>query len=242
MPEKKIVSLPIGAQTIQFAVLPSRGRRATLRYHSADRMFQVRVPGGRWTKEVEQFVISQESWIMGQLPAIHKDLALQRAWWDRVKMGKLSLRGQEYQFQTQVGRSPSLSIHQDQILLIGPAGAAVKQLLYLGLYHYARQILPQLVREYSQKTNTPVKRVVVKRTLRSKWGSASSLGNMNLNWLILLLPEPHIRYLIIHELMHFREMNHSPRFWAWVERFEPNYRAIDKNMKEWGWVFGLFEE
>ena len=242
MNEPNIIELQIGGHHVHLEVIPSKGRKASLRYHSADRMFQVRVPGGRWTAAVERFVRDQQEWILHQLPKIHADRAMQEAWWDRVRSGTIHLRGQTYQFRTESGRTPSLSIHRDEIVLTGPAGADVRQLLYLGLFNYARRVLPLLVHEFSVKTETPVNRVTVKRNLRTKWGSASSLGNMNLNWLILLLPESHIRYLIIHELMHFREMNHSPRFWAWVERFEPNYKPIDRSLRDWGWVFGLFEE
>ena len=50
-----------------------------------------------------------------------------------------------------------------------------------------------------------------------------------------------IEYLIVHELMHLREMNHSPQYWAWVEKFYPNYMEADRQLSEQEWLIGLFD-
>lgn len=240
MNQESIIEIIVAGRSVQFEVLPSRGRRLGLRYHTSDGMFQLKIPGGKWTTDAQKFVKHNESWILKHLPLIEADKQLQRAWWEAAKTGTLRLRGQEYEFRVASARKAVMAFEGQQVTLKGPAGADIRELMFLGLYQYARDTLPGLVATYAAQTEIAVKRVTVKRNLRSKWGSASSLGNMNLNWLIILLPEEYIRYLIIHELMHFREMNHSPRFWAWVEKYEPNYQYLDKSLKEWGWVFGLF--
>ncbi|MCL2615873.1 MAG: M48 family metallopeptidase, partial [Dehalococcoidia bacterium] len=57
------------------------------------------------------------------------------------------------------------------------------------------------------------------------WGSCSPRGALNLNWKLVMLPHEIIEYVVIHELCHLREMNHSPAFWRLVEQYCPNWRA-----------------
>ena len=72
------------------------------------------------------------------------------------------------------------------------------------------------------------------RSQRSRWGSCSGKGNLNFNCLLMLAP-PEVRdYVVVHELCHRKEMNHSARFWAEVERVLPDYRIHRKWLKEHG--------
>lgn len=61
---------------------------------------------------------------------------------------------------------------------------------------------------------------------RTRWGSCSQRSGIRLHWRLLHFPAPVIDYVIVHELSHLREMNHSPRFWAIVETFCPDYRSL----------------
>ena len=79
------------------------------------------------------------------------------------------------------------------------------------------------------------------KDLSSKWGSCSSLQNINLNWQLIFLEESLIDYVIIHELMHLREMNHSPRFWNWVGKYYPDYKKARKLLKDRQWLIGILK-
>ncbi|NBX49499.1 M48 family peptidase, partial [bacterium] len=71
------------------------------------------------------------------------------------------------------------------------------------------------------------------RNQQTRWGSCSKRGNLNFNYRILFLP-PHLAdYLIVHELCHLKEFNHSPRFWALVAQGCPNYHACKKELRAW---------
>jgi len=69
------------------------------------------------------------------------------------------------------------------------------------------------------------------RNQKSRWGSCSRKGNLNFNYKILSLPESHQDYIIVHELCHLQEFNHSKKFWALVQKAIPNYVAIKKNLR-----------
>lgn len=69
-------------------------------------------------------------------------------------------------------------------------------------------------------------------------GSCSSAGNLNFNWKLILIPPELLDYVVVHELAHRKEMNHSPRFWAVVEKELPDYRDRREKLKILGRQLG----
>jgi predicted metal-dependent hydrolase len=69
---------------------------------------------------------------------------------------------------------------------------------------------------------------------KSRWGSCSGKGNLNFNCLLMRTPDEIIDYVVVHELCHLKEMNHSPRFWAEVEKIFPDYKERRKWLKDHG--------
>ena len=72
---------------------------------------------------------------------------------------------------------------------------------------------------------------------KTRWGSCSRKGNLNFNYKIALLPPQFADYIIVHELCHLGEFNHSRRFWNLVAKMIPNYREIRNELKERGKIF-----
>lgn len=70
--------------------------------------------------------------------------------------------------------------------------------------------------------------------VRSKWGSCSSDNRLIFSSRLLLVPEKGIDYVIVHELAHLKELNHSAKFWNWVQRAMPDYKAWDKLLRHHG--------
>ena len=75
---------------------------------------------------------------------------------------------------------------------------------------------------------------VTVRAQRTRWASCSAKGVISLNVRLLFLPSHLVRYALLHELAHTREMNHSRRYWTFLETLEPNYRALDSELRA-GW-------
>jgi len=95
----------------------------------------------------------------------------------------------------------------------------------------ARAELPRRVAELAASVGLTVKRVTV-RDQRSRWGSCSARSTISLNWRLVQTPDFVRDYIIYHELMHLREMNHSARFWARVEEVCPGWREAEAWLKQ----------
>lgn len=90
----------------------------------------------------------------------------------------------------------------------------------------AVEYIPKRVKYYAEKENFVYNKITIKN-LVSRWGSCSTKGNLNFNCLLMLTPDYVIDYIVVHELCHLREMNHSEKFWAEVEKIMPDYqRAV----------------
>jgi predicted metal-dependent hydrolase len=98
--------------------------------------------------------------------------------------------------------------------------------------------LPARTWELAAETGVEVKSVTV-RNQRSRWGSCSSGGIISLNWRLIQTPYSVRDYIIYHELMHLREMNHSDRFWRRVEEVCPQWREAELWIKQNGSLLGL---
>lgn len=102
---------------------------------------------------------------------------------------------------------------------------------------FKQYYLPKVKKRVAEINAATVQQRYQKVTLKymnSRWGSCSSKGNINLSVRLLFAPEAVIDYVILHELCHLLEMNHSPRFWNLVEQAMPNYASAEKWLKQHG--------
>lgn len=101
------------------------------------------------------------------------------------------------------------------------------------LANQAVEYIPKRVKYYAEKENFVYNKITIKN-LVSRWGSCSTKGNLNFNCLLMLTPDYVIDYIVVHELCHLREMNHSEKFWAEVEKIMPDYQRAELWLKQNG--------
>ena len=97
----------------------------------------------------------------------------------------------------------------------------------------ALKVIPERVKYYAPLLGVKYGRITI-RNQRSRWGSCSGKKNLNFNYLLMLTPPEVIDSVVVHELAHLKEMNHSERFYAEVLRVFPDYWKWDRWLKENG--------
>ena len=101
------------------------------------------------------------------------------------------------------------------------------------LYRRAKEYLPDRVEYYAAMLGVCPGRITV-RCQRTRWGSCSTKKNLNFNCLLMLTPQEVIDAVVVHELCHLKEMNHSERFYALVRKLYPEYDRWNRWLKENG--------
>ena len=97
----------------------------------------------------------------------------------------------------------------------------------------ARKIFKRKAAAYARKMGVTYGRITI-REQKTRWGSCTSEGNLNFNWRLIFAPEKVLDYVVVHELSHRKEMNHSPAFYAVVASVMPEYKACEKWLRDNG--------
>lgn len=101
---------------------------------------------------------------------------------------------------------------------------------YLENKDKALALVHERVQFYNKVYGFSFNKIFIKNQ-KTRWGSCSCKQNLNLNYKIVFLPQKHRDYIIVHEMCHLKEFNHSRKFWALVEKVFPNYLDIKKELR-----------
>ena len=103
----------------------------------------------------------------------------------------------------------------------------------IALADEALKVIPERVEYFAKVIGVTYGKITV-RNQKTRWGSCSSKGNLNFNCLLMLAPPEVLDYVVVHELCHRKQMNHSKAFWLEVEKVLPNYKEVRRWLKEEG--------
>jgi predicted metal-dependent hydrolase len=101
---------------------------------------------------------------------------------------------------------------------------------YIEYKETARTLVHARLEHFNTYYRLSYNRVSIKET-RSRWGSCSKKGNLNFSYKLALIPQELADYVIVHELCHIQELNHSKNFWQLVEKTIPNYKELREKLK-----------
>jgi predicted metal-dependent hydrolase len=201
-----------------------RARRYVLRV-LADGTPSVTIPRWGSKREALAFLDAQRDWVARQRSKQAERAQLQppRDWRD----------GRSVLF---AGRSVTLRrgasdragvVEQEDALVVTPRsrdGDDLRHVASAWMLGRAKRVLPVRLRELAARFELTVTQVSI-RNQRARWGSCATGGRISLNWRLVQTPDAVRDYVLIHELMHLRQPNHSRRFWALVARACPDYEA-----------------
>lgn len=201
-----------------------RARRYILRF-CADGCLRITIPCGGSVSEARRFASRNKAWLERQLIDFDRRGMGTKKWW----IGREFLfRGALVRIDADGSRGGARVCLGTEILRFPGPDSDVRQAVEHRLRQIAELELSKRVFELSRTHNlNDVCRVTI-RNQQSRWGSCSHQRNISLNWRLIQAPTFVQDYVVTHELMHLREMNHSAKFWAEVKRACPDYKAAER--------------
>lgn len=204
-----------------------RARRYLLRLCAMDAARLV-IPRGGNRDEALRFLERSEPWLLRQRTKWQSHRPARQIW---IEGTRFLFRGEEIVLRVEKRDDGVRLGFGDQIITLPGALSDYREPVRRHLRRLAERELPERTRELAREYGIPVYRVTI-RAQKTRWGSCSIRGTISLNWRLIQAPLYVRDYLIIHELMHRREMNHSTRYWKHVANACPTYRDAELWLKK----------
>ena len=220
-----------GEPEVQFVRTP-RARRYILRV-CPDGSLRVTVPRSGSKREARAFIARQRAWVERERARVLSERTA-RHWRDGTEIW---LRGERVRISASTGADGTLTGRCGDREVRAAAGVSVRDALQWDLRRLAADELAPRLRALAASHGLTVGRVSI-RNQRSRWGSCARGGNIALNFRLVQMPPPIRDYVLLHELMHLRQQNHSRRFWQLVEEVCPHFREAEAWLRTEG--KGLF--
>ena len=190
----------------------------------------VRAPHRVSNAEIERMVQEKSAWILRALEKTSKQRRVKKEFIDGELFWylgeQLPLRVSTPYHRNKVETSAeSLDLF---VTLPKPSEARIKKLFEDFYKKQAKLVLEQRAVELAKVMGLRFNRISI-RSSTTRWGSCSSLGNINFSWRLVMAPPTIIDYVVIHELSHLAHKNHSQKFWDLVGSYYPNH----KNARKW---------
>jgi len=216
-------TIQLGSRTVPYALKVST-RARQLRVTIANGQMSVTVPRGLRRGNVERFLQEHAQWILAKLdqpakrkaaPALPKDVILVRGAATRME------RVEEKERKSRA----RVELAKDRLIVRVPAGSRIHTLTYAEdwLREQARGVIGAVVKAQAARMNARPTSLTI-RDQRTRWGSCSTRGTLSFNWRLVMAPPAVMEYVVIHELAHLFQPNHSKDFWAVVARYAPDFK------------------
>ena len=184
-----------------------------------DAEVELRVPLRTGRREIDRFIRDNGGWLRDRLGRVRQ------ARDERPKLedgARLPLLDEQLELVVRPAARSRVTRWEGRLLVNYHEGQLLEGLLEAWYRREARRHLGERVAALAERTGLHPAGLAI-RGQRTRWGSCSSNGRLNLNWRLLFAPARAVDYVVIHELCHLRHMNHSAAFWGLVASFDPDY-------------------
>jgi predicted metal-dependent hydrolase len=231
----KVANETIDLDGLTIQILRS-ARRSTLSLEVGHEGIKARAPERMPEAAIKQFITSRRSWIestLAKLRPLHAQLNLQNGC-------ELSVLGQTYSLLITEGQKAIyINAHQQLVVPVSSRTNSPEQALRNKLIRWYKMVamrhLELRVRNQAGRmlSNGVAPKIKV-RDYKRRWGSCDQRGDLSFNWRIIMAPERVVDYVVVHELAHLQEFNHSRRFWTIVEQEMSDWREQQRWLSDNG--------
>ncbi|HEU5120866.1 MAG TPA: SprT family zinc-dependent metalloprotease [Candidatus Nitrosocosmicus sp.] len=209
-------------KVLEFHVIRSYRRKKTSEISIVNGSVCLRVPMTTTIQSIESLITRKANWILKRVyEQNNPDITIKEPTYSNNST--LPYLGKNCPLKIVECNYPSLRFSNDQFIIFTKK-INIKRFYEQWLYRVAMSIFDPLIEKYSQILNVTPKKVLLKK-LKSRWGSATYNNTINLNIHLIKAPLDVIEYVILHELSHLIERNHSPRFWKLVSKNMADYKT-----------------
>jgi len=199
-----------------------------------DQRIVVSVPVRYPDAHIENLIRDKRNWIQKKLTELQALPQLKS--YELVEGGVLPLFNEELRLVFQLSSRSSVLRSENDLLVSLPSNKVndqryLKNILFAWYQQQALAVIRSRVADFAQRLKVSPKDISV-RTYRNRWGTCKSSGDLIFNWKLVFGSPLVLDYVVIHELCHLKEFNHSPKFWRWVESVMPHYRDAQKELKQ----------
>ena len=206
-----------------------RSKRKTMALYVREGALEVRAPLKISKKEIDKFILSKEKWINEKL-AKSVERITQRENFALTYGDMLTYRGYQYPIIAKDGNRMGF----DNEKFYMPANLTSDEIRRCCIEIYknlAKRTIVAKVDVFEKKMSVKPTNIKI-NSAKTRWGSCSAKKSINFSWRLIMADDDVIDYVVVHELAHIIELNHSARFWAVVENVLPDYRNQRAKLKK----------
>lgn len=186
---------------------------------------EVVLPRGFQITDAEKFIYKKSNWIKKHL---HQN---------SQPRSKFSLLGRDIKVTQNYDlfiKKHKIKFSKNGLIITSPSGSkfSTEEMFENWLRKLAKKSLTERIYKIANGAGFKIGKITI-RGQKTRWGSCSTSGNLSFNYNLLRLRKEVIDYVIVHELCHSKEMNHSKKFWKLVEEFCPEYKKLRKELKDY---------